>query len=95
MPQDSIHSLNREGSDSGSNTGSPTPLPSWTGYFSNHEGNGPGCEICAPALPRSSPKSEVLEAEVAGTDKTLRYFLTDVISRVKVDHGPRGSVQGA
>jgi hypothetical protein len=30
---------------------------------------------------------DALEAEVAGTDKTLRYFLSDVISRVEVDHG--------
>jgi hypothetical protein len=30
---------------------------------------------------------DALEAEVAGTDKTLRYFLSDVISRVKVDRG--------
>ncbi|MEX1037705.1 MAG: hypothetical protein WDZ96_02480 [Acidimicrobiia bacterium] len=34
---------------------------------------------------------DVLDVEVAGIDKTLRFFLSDMISKIEVDHGPAWS----
>lgn len=34
---------------------------------------------------------DALDAEVSGLDKTIRFFLTDVISQVKAEHGPSWS----
>lgn len=42
-------------------------------------------------LRRIQREIDVLETEVAGVEKTLRYFLNDVIHRIRLEHGPSWS----
>ena len=42
-------------------------------------------------LRRIQREIDVLETEVAGVEKTLRYFLNDVIHRIRLEHGPAWS----
>lgn len=87
MPQDSIHRLNHEWERLRLRYGIADSPPELDRLLLKSRRKRARLRDLRTRLAAIQSEGEVLEVEVAGTHKTLRYFLSDVISRVKVDHG--------
>lgn len=87
MPEESIHRLNHEWERLRLKYGIADSPPELDRLLLKSRRKRARLRDLRVRLAAIQTELEVLETEVAGTDKTLRYFLSDVISRVKVDHG--------
>jgi hypothetical protein len=87
MPETSIHKLNREWERLRLKHGIADSPPELDRLLLKSRRKRARLRDLRTRLATIQTEVDALEAEVAGTDKTLRYFLSDVISKVEVDHG--------